>query len=144
MGARGNIYVKHSPTSGVYLSTATKGDILPKILQTALVRGRDRWGDTSSLTRIIFEEMTQKSFLGKTGFGISPMLGDNENFILVVDDKNEKIGSFGENGQVFKMFTFAQLLGFTPDQLTWRNLTGYNVHESFGINNNKPDPYPMK
>lgn len=143
MGMKGNIYIKHSPTTGVYLYSNQKGDLLPKILQSALIRGRERWGDTPSLTRIIFAEMTQKSLLENTGFGISPILTDNENFLLVVDDKKELVGIFSESGHAYKKFTFNQFLAIGPERLDWRNLSGYNIHEGFEPNLNKGDPYPM-
>ena len=90
MGDRANIVVKNHRDDpqgdpAIYLYSHWGGKEMVQILQDALVRGVSRYGHTSYLTRIIFDEMT-KGFRGETGFGISTRLQDNGRPILVVTD----------------------------------------------------------
>lgn len=142
-GNKGNIYVKQGNGTGVYLYTQREGLRLPKIVQSALARGRERWGDTSSLTRILFGELVQKDALGNIGFGISTHLNDNENFIIVIDDKAERIGFFCENGQLVKVYTFAQYANLDEVTLDWARVCGGNRFENQEHSNNprRGDPY---
>lgn len=146
--SNGNIYIKQGANKGIYLYTAKDGKILPKILKNALVRGRERWGDTQALTRVIFAEMIQKDVLSNTGFGISAHLGDNDNFIIAVDDKIEKIGFFTESGAAFKYYTFDQFIALTDAALDWRTVcpgrfadADNNANANLALNR---DPYPMQ
>jgi hypothetical protein len=137
-----NVYIKDG-RKGFYLSTK-KGETLPKTLQLALNRGRDRWGDTPALARIIFSEMTHKEMMTNTGFGISTAIGDNDNFVLVIDDKNQKIGVFSETGTKLKDYTFNAFVGFTDDKLTWAKLAGRPFSENdVGDNTHSADLYPF-
>lgn len=140
---KGNIYVKDG-NKGIYLFSQTKGQDLPKILQNALIRAKDRWGDTPTLTRVIFGELVQKDVLGKTGYALSTTLIDNENFILVVDDRANKIGIFNEYGQKVKEFSYQAFIGLTPETLAWNKLIPRRFSaDDMGDNTNSTDPYPF-
>ena len=50
---------------------------LGTVLAQALIRGKDRWNDSSYLARIIFSEMIKEDIEGNTGYGIAPyQMGD--------------------------------------------------------------------
>ncbi len=142
---KANIYVKFADGKGIYLYTNTDGPQLPLILRNALRRGRERWGDTQSLARIIFAEMTQRSVFGTNDYGISTSLGDNENFILVVDDAVQKIGIFGESGHMFGQIGYDAFLRLNEYDLNFGHLTGGHRIEddSYGANRRRGDPYPF-
>ncbi len=140
---KASIYIKHPDNKGVYLHTQKMGTALPKILHRALIRGRERWGDTPTLTRIIFSEMTQSNVLEKNGFAISTTLMDNEQWLLVVDDREEKIGIFGESGSCYKMFSLNEFCGLKEADCEWNRLIGGRFNDDNGINRNKPDLYPF-
>jgi hypothetical protein len=122
MNARGNIVVKYPNKQLVYLYTAKDGGRLPKILKNSLIRARERWGDTQTLARIIFSELTQREPLGLNGYGISPTLMDNDNYILAVDDKTEMIGAFAETGQRRGLWTFGEFIDKSELSLEWNKL----------------------
>jgi hypothetical protein len=84
MGDRANIAIEQGDETRVWLYTHWTGTELPKTLQSALMRGEERWHDTQYLARIIFDEMTggDKSL---TGYGITTCMYDNDYPILVVD-----------------------------------------------------------
>ena len=86
MGDRANIVVDGQYTDPVFLYTHWRGYAVPGILQAALDRGRGRWGDTSYLTRIIFCDLIGDDTEGRTGFGISTRITDNEHPLLYVLD----------------------------------------------------------
>ncbi len=142
---RANIYVKQGDgRNGVYLYTALDGPQMPAILKSALHRGRERWGDTGALTRIIFSELTQRNVFGTNDYGISTFIGDNENFILVVDDKKLKIGLFGESGQMYKSWSFDEYMAMPADRMDYYRLSGgARVEHDNGINRRRGDPYPL-
>lgn len=79
--------------STVYLYTHNRGTELPVLLQTALSRGQDRWVDGAYLARIIFSEMTKDYENGLTGFGISSVIGDEDERILTIniDDQTAQV-----------------------------------------------------
>ena len=141
--ARGNIYVKFG-NGGLYLYTHKEGVRLPKILKRALVRGRSRWGDTQSLTHVIYSEMVQNDVLKSTAFGISTQLGDNDHFILVVDDKAEMVGVFGESGKVYKTYTFQEYVETDDAKLEWNKMTNARIADENPVNSNTGDPYPFR
>jgi hypothetical protein len=140
---KANIVIKHPNNSLVYLYTVNKGTTLPKILQKGLIRGRERWGDTASLTRIIFSEMIQNDVLGKTGAAISPLLMDNEQFLLVVDDQKERVGVFGESGNMYRKIGFAEYCAMREADLEWNCLVPHLYNEDNGLNRHKGDLYPF-
>lgn len=97
MGDRANVHVL-SERGGVYLYTHWEGRNLPRILQSALERGRSRWDDASYLARIIFCGMLKDSkedpleALKKlTGFGISSTMDDRDNPDLEVNVPEQQI-----------------------------------------------------
>ncbi len=140
---RANIVVKYPNNQRLYLYTNSKGTTLPKILAKALQRGRDRWGDTGSLARIIFAEMIQNDVLGKTGCAITPVLQDNDQLLLVIDDVKEIVGIFGESGTQYAKFGFADFCARTERDLEWPRLCGRYYDEDNGLNRHKGDIYPF-
>ena len=139
--SKGNIYIKNE-NGGIYLYTAKDGSRLPKILKKALIRGRGKWGDTASLTRVIFSEMTQNEPLSLNGYGISTQLTDNEEFILVVDDRKEKVGIFGESGRMYTSLSFESLVDRPDLNLEWNRIVGSIFSDDYGTPN-PANPYPM-
>lgn len=137
-----NIFIKNSNNTGVYLYSKM-GDKLPVVLQNALKRGKDRWGDTPTMTRIIFSEMIQNDVLGNTGFGISNSIMDNDHLILVVDDANCRIGVFGETGRKWISYTYQQFISLTTRQLDWFTIAnGYTLeHDTGAYVRTGTDPY---
>lgn len=92
MGDRGNIAMKQSGDNGkIFFYTHYDGDYLPRILQAALIRGKDRWDDEPYLGRIIFCELVKDDILGDTGYGISTYQTDNEHPILYVDSSKQTV-----------------------------------------------------
>jgi hypothetical protein len=85
MGDRGNIVMGTPEKPELYLYTHWSGTELPKTLQSALRRGKQRWDDPAYLARIIFCEMIKGDDEGITGFGISATLGDGSRQMLFVD-----------------------------------------------------------
>ena len=78
MGDRANIKLNTMDGGTIYLYTHWGGTELPKTLQSALIRGRERWTDEAYLARIIFSEMVKDDILGLTGVGLSTQQQDNE------------------------------------------------------------------
>lgn len=92
MGDRGNVYVhdqygpklENGERAGVYLYSHWTGSDLPRVVAKALDRGRDRWDDTTYLTRIIFSEITRgEDPNATTGFGIGTYPSDEGEFVDV-------------------------------------------------------------
>ena len=92
MGDRGNIVVKDGK-SVIWLYTHWDGFTIEDVLRAALKR-RVRWDDPSYLTRIIFCEMVKDDPAGTTGYGISTGPQDNNNPVLVVNIKRERVELF--------------------------------------------------
>lgn len=84
--------------SGIYMYTHWSGTTLWKQVRDALARGRDRWGDSQYLGRILFCELVQDSLLDTTGYGLSTRLWDNEHAIIRVDDLASRV-SFHASGK---------------------------------------------
>lgn len=91
MGDRANIVVKQSDGTGVWLYTHWHGSEMPKTLQAAMKRGKDRWDDTPYLARIIFCEMVKGNAMDLAGFGITTSMTDNEYPVLTVDPDNLRV-----------------------------------------------------
>lgn len=98
MGDRANVLIED-----VYLYTHWDGSELPFVVQKALKRGDDRWGDPQFLARIVFCEMVKDDPMGTTGYGISHELGDNEYEILKLDTDAQLV-TIGEKSWPFAMF----------------------------------------
>lgn len=84
MGDRANILIK-SDDEQICLYSHWDGFNLPSVLQSALVRGKDRADDFQYITRIIFNEMTKGNEMGLTGYGITTKVYDNERDIITFD-----------------------------------------------------------
>jgi len=87
-----------STFSGIYMYTHWSGTVLWKQVREALARGRDRWGDSQYLGRILFCELVRESVLDTTGYGLSTRLWDNEHAIIRVDDLDSRV-SFHRSGK---------------------------------------------
>ena len=90
MGDRRNIKMDMGGGE-VYFYTHWGGSELPKVLASALSRGKSRWDDTSYLARIIFCEMVKNEIEGTTGYGIDYQEGDKNQSTIVVDCKNQHV-----------------------------------------------------
>ena len=97
MGDRANIAIKQNVKTKdnepvfIFFYTHWNGSALPMILQSALSRGQDRWGDESYLNRIIFSEMIKDELMDNTGYGISLYPPDNSHELLIVDHSNNTV-----------------------------------------------------
>jgi hypothetical protein len=118
MGDRANIYVKNTPSTGVYLYTHWRGSELAVILRDALAR-KLRWNDDSYLTRILFDQMTKGETGEETGFGIGTSPPDNEHPLLVVDCDQRTVSvqgcPFDPDEEPELRFTFDEYLAITED-----------------------------
>lgn len=132
MGDRANIFFVDTNESeggtlrGIYLYTHWSGSVLPLILQSALRRGKGRWGDSQYLARIIFSEMIQEDVLTETGYGISTYIGDNEHSVIRVHDP-DGIVSFHEPGREVEAddeglarYSYADYVDADADELSER------------------------
>lgn len=101
MGDRGNIFfvddARGDEWTGIYMYTHWSGVELPSIVKAALERGRDRWGDSQYLGRILFCELVKDAPMDTTGFGLSTQIGDNEHLIVRVNDAEQRV-SFHQPG----------------------------------------------
>jgi hypothetical protein len=90
MGDRGNIVIRSSQNNrdDVWFYTHWSGSEIGQTVAQALAK-KWRWGDSTYLARIIFDELTSGSHGEETGFGISTCLQDNEHPIIVVDDEKQ-------------------------------------------------------
>lgn len=121
MGDRGNIFFVDRPLSddewaGIYMYAHWAGSYLPQMLQSALDRGRGRWGDSQYLARIVFCEIVQDDVLSETGYGLSTFMGDNEHDVIRVNDLEGTV-EFCEPGSEtsrsaapLKSYTYEQFL----------------------------------
>lgn len=88
MGDRANVKIVDYDST-VFLYTHHNGYKLPNVLKRALAR-RERWYDGAYLARIIFQEMIGND-KSDSGFGISSVIGDGDDHVLVVDIKNQTV-----------------------------------------------------
>lgn len=94
MGDRVNVVIKSEqadPPSYVYLYSHWGGYDMPLVVQKALAK-KWRWDDGAYLARIIFDQMTEGSVGGETGFGIDTRPCDNEHPYIVVDPATRRVG----------------------------------------------------
>jgi hypothetical protein len=78
MGNRANIMLHYEGEGHICLYSHWDGSDLATMLQSALVRGKGRWGDNQYLGRIIFSEMIKDSVEEETGYGLSPNIHDGQ------------------------------------------------------------------
>ena len=107
MGDRANIAIKHIPAEGqqpqfIYLYSHWGGSELPETLQSALMRGKSRWGDGQYLNRIIFNQVTMGEEKELTGFGLSTYIGDGGRRVIEVDTDHNTVQVRGSS----KVWTF--------------------------------------
>ena len=88
MGDRANVKVEDGDST-VFLYTHWDGSGLPIILKNALLK-KERWDDGQYLARIIFQEMIG-SDESTTGYGISSVIGDGDNRILIVNIETQTV-----------------------------------------------------
>jgi hypothetical protein len=95
MGDRGNIYFvdqhRGKERIGMYMYSHWGGSVIPSVVEAALRRGRERWGDSQYLARIVFCELIKDDVMETTGYGLSTRVGDNEHAIVRVDDVDQTV-----------------------------------------------------
>lgn len=94
MGDRANIVIESDKDffpHAVFFYTHWRGSDIKTILQSALVRGKDRWNDPQYLSRVIFCELIGKDTTGITGFGITTKIGDGGGKLLCVNMDGQKV-----------------------------------------------------
>jgi hypothetical protein len=95
MGDRGNIYFvdqhRGKERLGMYMYSHWGGAVIPSVVEAALRRGRERWGDSQYLARIVFCELIKDDLMETTGYGLSTRIGDNEHAIVRVDDVDQTV-----------------------------------------------------
>jgi hypothetical protein len=106
MGDGANVFVVDDLSTkkqlqGVFLYSHWGGPDLPEIVRRALAK-KQRWEDSSYLTRIIFCEMVRGDEKGTGGYGISAIIGDNEHLIIAVQCTNQRIAFCRENTLISK------------------------------------------
>jgi len=95
MGERGNIYFvdqhRGKERLGMYMYSHWGGAVIPSVVEAALRRGREHWGDSQYLARIVFCELVKDDVMETTGYGLSTRIGDNEHAIVRVDDVDQTV-----------------------------------------------------
>ena len=131
MGDRGNIIIREGRKNGggkhldVYLYSHWGGSELALVARDALKRGRDRWTDAPYLARIVFCEMlmgnaderTLANMLETIGFGISPVMGDNEHLLVVLDVAGQTVLFVKEKGGTIWQKSFAAYCELSNDEI---------------------------
>jgi len=128
MGNRANVFVKDQfGPGGVFLYSHSGGEDLPRVMQTALARGRERWQVASYLARVIVCDMVRDDLDGMYGCGISASLGDNEHPILGVDVHSQSVAVLelvaGGPPKVLAEHTFENYLKLALDDDAWDVVT---------------------
>jgi hypothetical protein len=116
-----NVVVSLDDQHTVIFHTSKEGLRIPKIVQRALKRSESKWGNSSAMARIILGEMTAHDPMGLDGFGVVPEVVDNNNYILTINDRIQKIGIMTELQTLIKVWTFEQYLAL-PGQMEWQAL----------------------
>jgi hypothetical protein len=95
MGDRGNVFFvdgkQGKALGGMYMYSHWGGSTLWSTVRDALVRGRERWGDSQYLARIVFCELVQESVMELTGYGLGTEMGDNGHAIVRIDDSKQRV-----------------------------------------------------
>jgi hypothetical protein len=111
MGDRGNIVIEDAEQKPIlFLYTHWTGSDLPKIVQAALIRGKERWTDPSYLNRILFSELIKNDVLDLTGYGIDVEMGDGGTEVYVCHE-NQTV-RFREKTYSFESFTDVDLTDY--------------------------------
>jgi hypothetical protein len=122
MGDRANVCVKDRDGGAVFFYTHWAGYDLPRTVAAGLARGKDRWGDTAYLARILFCEMVKGDPGGEKGYGISTCVQDNQGNrpILVVDDGKSMVGIATEADptEPYQSVTYEEFIE-DPGRLPW-------------------------
>lgn len=127
MGDRGNIVVRSSQDNrdDVWFYGHWSGYKIENTVQKALAK-KWRWGDTSYLARIVFDQFTAGKHGEETGFGISTCLQDNEYPVIVVDDDKQRVFLIEEkqldNGRIPEHFEPSKDRIWSYGQFIKRNL----------------------
>lgn len=100
MGDRANIYlVDGDADHGIYLYTHWDGSRWPEALRKALAFGKGRWGDPQYLGRIIASQVFSDIHDQGIGGGLSTVMGDNDNPVIVVDLDQSTVSFAPEGGE---------------------------------------------
>lgn len=108
MGDRGNIVIETSDGNALlFFYTHYYGSALHILVAKALENGKDRWGDTPYLNRILFCSLVKNDVDGTTGAGIDTVMGDGgcEVYVCHEDERvrfNGKTYTFAEFVENFK------------------------------------------
>lgn len=119
---KGNVVVSLEDHYPIVLHTAKCGLQIPKMVHRALKRSESKWGNSGAVARVLFGEMTSKDPLGLDGFSIASDITDNDNFILSINDRLQKIGLMTEGPKLFKVYTFEKFLELDERNLEWKTL----------------------
>ena len=115
MGDRANVVLtgggERAGTSDLVFYTHWNGSELPRTVQAALERGRDRWNDPQYLNRIIFSEMIQEEVMELTGFGIAT--GSPWERFIKVDHARQVVTLEGSE------FTFEEFVALDPTDVSF-------------------------
>jgi len=104
MGERSNIIIENHNGQRVYLYGHWMGDESASVVSDVLDKGL-RWDDSSYLTRMLFDRMTEGASDKETGFGISTFLCDWNYPSIVLNCETQLIHL--ENGEGKKMSNYA-------------------------------------
>lgn len=100
MGDRGTVYITSTNVAdndfegglrGIYVYAHWHGTELPDLVRAGLELGRDRWGDSQYLTRILIDQIARDGRDKETGFGVGLSLAESEHPIVVVDLHREEV-----------------------------------------------------
>lgn len=111
MGDRANIEIVYDDNNKIYFYTHWSGTELPQTLQSALVRGKNRWDDDAYLARIIFSEMIRNEVLDETGYGIAPYILDTNHILISVDCPSSTV-TIGDGRWGFEEFINVDIDGY--------------------------------
>ena len=114
MGDRANVRWR---TEGpeIFFYTHWSGSDLEAIIANALIRGKERWNDGQYLARIVFCEMVMEDVLGKTGYGISTIVGDGDGRYVTIDTQKQTATGFDGKERSFAEFAaFFTVLDSSP------------------------------
>lgn len=104
MGARSNVKITDTTNAdfdfgqrGIYIYSHGHGPELPVMVRDALEAGRERWNDSTYLTRILIDQITKDGRDQTTGFGVGLEPGENS-FPMVIVDLGKQTVAIGDGG----------------------------------------------